>query len=230
MNRIAIDTSGPILSVSVTGATTEAHISVKGEGQHAQSIIEVLEATLLKAEVPKTDLNRIYCALGPGSFTGLRIGYAAAKALALASDAPVIPISPLECYAQSYSFWPGAVIAVIDARKERFYLQVFRSGKPVTDILDIDSAASLSYLDPEERILVTGYDALTFCESLHAIRADMSLIPVSPPATGISSIMISLAQERELMENSAHSAYTKGIADHDGPLYVRKSDAENANA
>lgn len=75
-------------------------------------------------------LDRIGVTLGPGSFTGLRVGLAFAKGLALALDRPCVGVGSLEALAQDR---PGLVVAIADARRDQAYWQAFRDGGAVTE-------------------------------------------------------------------------------------------------
>lgn len=89
-------------------------------------------------------LERIGVTVGPGSFTGLRVGLAFAQGLGAALDLPVVGISTLEALARSADSGQGATAAVIDARRGQVYLQTFRDGAPVEDAeaLSIEDATA----------------------------------------------------------------------------------------
>lgn len=90
-------------------------------------------------------LERIGVTVGPGSFTGLRVGLAFAQGLGAALGLPVVGISTLEALARSADRGQGATAAVIDARRGQVYLQRFRDGAPVAgpEALSIEDAATL---------------------------------------------------------------------------------------
>ncbi len=89
-------------------------------------------------------LDRIGVTVGPGSFTGLRVGLAFAQGLGAALALPVVGISTLEALAGSADGGEGATAAVIDARRGRVYLQTFRDGVPVSEpeALSIEDATT----------------------------------------------------------------------------------------
>ncbi len=109
---------------------------------HQERLAPMVAETLAAAGLKPTALGRIAVTTGPGSFTGLRVGLAFAKGLALALGRPCIGVGTLEALAlgQHAAF----VAACLDARRGRVYLQAFADGRAVMapDILDIDVAAA----------------------------------------------------------------------------------------
>jgi tRNA threonylcarbamoyladenosine biosynthesis protein TsaB len=223
MNTLAIDSITATLAVTAMGPSGKVTISLEGGPQHAESLISLIEkATLLAGFSPK-ETEIVSCAEGPGSFTGLRIAYAAAKGIVLASNARFVPVPTLLCYAETFASWPGVVISALDAKKDRFYLQVFRRGTAVTEPMDASAADITGFIDPAERILVTGPDADYFAETLSAYAPSLDLVTVQNGKSGISGQIAEVA-------NAGWSGYTESMPDHAGPVYVRKSDAESNTA
>jgi len=220
MNILAIDSVTPVLSITAEGKDGTVTISFDSPAQHAEMLIPLIEQAIRAAGFTARETDIVTCAEGPGSFTGLRIAFAAAKGIALSSGCAFIPVPTLPCYAKGFGDWPGAVVSVLDAKKERFYAQVFRKGEAVTDALDIPSPEIMRYLDPAERILITGPDADLFLESLSLSVPGLDAIAVSSDKSVISRIMCEFAK-------NGQKAYTKPVPDHTGPVYVRKSDAES---
>lgn len=219
MNILSIDSITPILSVSAQGPLGMATVVIDIQTQHAENIVSVMEKSLQLAGFTAKDTNLVVCAEGPGSFTGLRLAYATAKAIQLAANCPLYPVPPLPCYAESFSTWPGAVISVLDAKKNRFYAQVFRRGSPVTEAMDISEVEIMQFVDNTERILITGPDALLFSEELQQHIPGLDICTVPTGKEGISTALLRFAENQ-------FSNYTEYVPDHCGPVYVRKSDAE----
>lgn len=223
MNVLAIDSVTSVLSVTAIGPNGMATVALEGGPQHAESLLPLIDRAMETAGFTARETDVVACAEGPGSFTGLRIAYAACKGIALASGAQLVPVPTLRLYADSFSAWPGAVVSVLDAKKERFYAQVFRRGVAATESLDLAPADALRYLDPEERILAVGPDAELFAEALSGALPGLDLTWLHAGKDGISAAIAKFAKEHV-------QEYTDSVSDQDGPSYVRKSDAETNTA
>jgi tRNA threonylcarbamoyladenosine biosynthesis protein TsaB len=117
-----LDTAHRTLNGGIIGS--ESLPMVRG---HAEALIPLLDRVMKASELTFADLDRVVVTTGPGSFTGLRVGIAAARGLGLAIEIPVIGVSTLSAYAAPYldvdNKYP--VVAAIDARHAHVYLEVF---------------------------------------------------------------------------------------------------------
>ena len=110
---------------------------------HQERLAPMAAETMAQAQLGFDRLDRIAVTVGPGSFTGLRVGLAFAKGLALALDRPCIGVGTLEALAASAG--PGDLVAAaIDAQRGRIYLQAFADGAPAMapDGLEATEAAA----------------------------------------------------------------------------------------
>jgi tRNA threonylcarbamoyladenosine biosynthesis protein TsaB len=133
MRVLAIDTalaacSGAVLDTLNGGiVASESLPMVRG---HAEALLPLLHRVMQAAGLTFPDIDRIAVTTGPGSFTGLRVGLAAARGIALAADIPAVGVSTLSAYAAPHvaddERFP--VVAAIDARHSHVYLQVFAPG------------------------------------------------------------------------------------------------------
>jgi len=121
---LAIDTAGPDCAIAIAQseaavATILARASERIGRGHAERLMPMIEATLSKAGVAFEDLARIAVTTGPGSFTGVRIGVAAARGLALALDITAVGIGSLEALASPLvrTARYGTVAAALDAKR-----------------------------------------------------------------------------------------------------------------
>jgi tRNA threonylcarbamoyl adenosine modification protein YeaZ len=97
---------------------------------HAEALIPLIARVMASAKLAFSDITRVAVTTGPGSFTGLRVGIAAARGIALAAGMPALGVSTLSAYAAPHLDQDDAVavIAAIDARHQHVYLQVFGPG------------------------------------------------------------------------------------------------------
>jgi tRNA threonylcarbamoyl adenosine modification protein YeaZ len=133
MKILAIDTALGATSACVLaqGASDpEAMETIAMERGHAEALLPLVERVLAASEGGIEAITRIAVTVGPGSFTGIRIGIAAARAFGLAREAPVVGVSTLSALAAPViaGRTPGLVIAAIDARHGAIFAQGFASG------------------------------------------------------------------------------------------------------
>ncbi len=159
MNVLGIDTTTGVLGLIIAKGAETVSVSASSGLAHGENLFPWLEQTLEKAALTPKNLELIVCALGPGSFTGLRIGLAAAKGLALSAGCPLAGVPSLDVFGSRYGFFAGSVVPVIDARKGRYYAAVYREGRRTGDYLDILPDDFRDLLAKEKDVLLTGPDA-----------------------------------------------------------------------
>jgi|SRR5262245_5628369 len=130
MRILAIDTALAACAAAVfetDGGRTLAAESLTMARGHAEALMPLIARVMDKAATEFAELDRIAVTVGPGSFTGLRVGISAARGIALASGKPAVGLSTLSAYAAPHIAHEdgGAVVAAIDARHGHVYLQVF---------------------------------------------------------------------------------------------------------
>jgi tRNA threonylcarbamoyl adenosine modification protein YeaZ len=133
MRVLAIDTALEACSVAVLDterADLRVHESLQMQRGHAEALMPLIERMLDRAKLEFAALDRIAVTIGPGSFTGLRVGIAAARGIALAAGKPAIGLSTLAAFAAPFIAADDTlpVVVAIDARHDHVYLQVFGPG------------------------------------------------------------------------------------------------------
>lgn len=140
---LALDTCLGACSVAIADAERlVASCSEPMARGHQERLAPMVRDLMAEARLAFGELNRIGVTVGPGSFTGLRVGLAFAKGLALALDRPCVGVGALEALAASAGS-PGFCAAVIDAGRGHVYLQLFEAGLPLNapDSLPVTVAA-----------------------------------------------------------------------------------------
>jgi tRNA threonylcarbamoyl adenosine modification protein YeaZ len=128
MRLLAVDTALEACSVAVVGNGRQSVVLSENVGRgHAERLFGMIDSAMVEAGFDFADLDRIAVTVGPGSFTGVRVGIAAARGLALVVGCPVVGIGTLEVHAASARALAGAVpvVAVLDARRGEVYSQRF---------------------------------------------------------------------------------------------------------
>jgi tRNA threonylcarbamoyladenosine biosynthesis protein TsaB len=126
VRALGIETATSIASVGIiVEDRLVAERSLPMRGSHARTLLPLVDAALDAARVRLDDLSLLAVSIGPGSFTGLRIGLSVAKGLAMATGLPVVGVPTLEAYAQCVGPRPGTVCPVLDARKSEVYAACF---------------------------------------------------------------------------------------------------------
>ncbi|HEY6861204.1 MAG TPA: tRNA (adenosine(37)-N6)-threonylcarbamoyltransferase complex dimerization subunit type 1 TsaB [Pseudolabrys sp.] len=133
MRVLAIDTALGACSVAILDtdrSDARVHESVLMQRGHAEALMPLIARVLDRAQLAFAALDRIAVTTGPGSFTGLRVGIAAARGIALAAGKPAIGLSTLAAFAAPFIAADDTlpVVVAIDARHDHVYLQVFGPG------------------------------------------------------------------------------------------------------
>ena len=219
MNILAFDTSGNSLSTCLISGD-ELYEENRTSGlKHSEYLLPSVDRLMKQAELDYSELDLIVCTKGPGSFTGLRIGMSTAKGLSAGCDTPIISVNILDAYAAGFNFFPGVVVPVIDARKQRFYTAVFKDGERLSDYLDISAEDLAGVLNNYEEVLFTGPAAFLITDIFNSSKIDFKpTLHYFKQSSGISNILAELGKE----------LYQKNGPDSDdsGPMYIRLSDAE----
>ena len=116
---------------------------------HSQTLMTMAEDLLKSAGLTPQDVQAVAVAAGPGSFTGVRIGVAAAKGFAWGGELPCYGVSTLEAMAKSLGPWEGTVACVMDARRSQVYNALFGTKEGNLTRICEDRAISLEKLGQE---------------------------------------------------------------------------------
>jgi tRNA threonylcarbamoyladenosine biosynthesis protein TsaB len=200
---LALDTCLTACSVAVRGGdTVRAHaFEVMARG-HQERLAPMAERVMAEAGLAFADLDRIGVTLGPGSFTGLRVGLAFAKGLASALSIPAVGVGTLEALAADLN---GPAMALVDARRGQVYAQAFQDGRPLgpAQIVAVERAmAEARGLGPQTLIGSGG--------PLVAPAAPRAKLLPGEGADARAVARLALAREPERLE----------------PLYLRAPDAK----
>jgi len=158
MRILGVDTASTQTSVAFLedgNVSAEAAFPSKGESagasvalksSHAETVLPLIQSVLKHAHCRLSDIDAIGVSIGPGSFTGLRVGLALVKGIAYECQLPVIGVSSLEAQAARVVKFSGPVCPLLDARKQEVYTALFnRQGGELVRWLE-DQAVEVSGL------------------------------------------------------------------------------------
>ena len=126
MSILAIDTATQVSSVAVASVDKlAAELTMQAKLTHSETLMPHIKEVLRMANVRKENLEGIAVSIGPGSFTGLRIGLAAAKAMAYALNLPIVGVSTLKALAFHYPVPGIRIVSLLDAQKGNAYRESY---------------------------------------------------------------------------------------------------------
>ncbi len=223
---LALDTATPCSTVALTTGTRQggkvfASLSLSSNVTHSRRLLTAIDRLFTETEIPKSSISAYAVGLGPGSFTGLRIGMATVKGLAAASGAKLYGVSTLDILAANCSD-SRLICSVLDARKKEVYSAFYRCNESgfterVSDIIAISPEKLVDLID--EPVLMVG-DGLSVYGELwkQQLGTRMSMFPSqlwSPSASTLGLLAGELAVHNAHLDVAAAS-----------PMYIRASDAE----
>lgn len=220
---LALDTATSAVSVAVArDGEVLAAIRVRGDRRHAEQLTPAIQRCFADTGVRPRDLAAVAVGVGPGLFTGLRVGVTAAKVIAFAQRIPVIGVSSLELVAWPLRHASRTVVAALDARRREVFWAAYRpvpggmqrvAGPAVTRPEEL--VAELVARD--EEVLAAGDGTRVYREVLAGYdHAEFAGPGFDAPAVEALVDLATARFAREEFENAAALV----------PTYLRRADAE----
>jgi tRNA threonylcarbamoyladenosine biosynthesis protein TsaB len=202
------------------GVLASAH-SARGK-RHAENLAPAIEFICEQAQVELSEIGLVAVDVGPGLFTGLRVGVSTAKAIAFALRVPMIGVSSLDLLAFPFRFTNRRIVAVIDARRGEVYHASYRQVPGGVQRLSEYAVGSPADLASElfatgDEVLLVGDGAHRYTEAFEDLaRCELVDLGSSHPS---AASLVQLAHARALREEFAQ-------VDSIAPIYLRRPDAE----
>lgn len=202
------------------GVIASAH-SAKGR-RHAEHLTPQIEFICGQAQIELSEIGLVAVDLGPGLFTGLRVGIATAKAVAFALRVPMIGVSSLDLLAFPVRFTPRLIVAMIDARRGEVYHARYRQVPGGLQRVSEPTVGSPE--DVASDLFATGAETLLVGDGAHRYRdcfGDLARVEIADHGSSHPSAasLVQLAHAQALREQYSQ-------IDEIAPIYLRRPDAE----
>jgi len=242
---LAIDTASEQVSIAVgtdsnidSSFRIDASFHIASDRRHVEALVPAIQVVMDNLGLTIHDLSAVAVDIGPGLFTGMRVGLATAQALASLADVPVIGVDSLSTVALGIVHVAPAeldeaevVVPILDARRGQVYWSMFRNTYSATDPLeqvrqprvgDVDELVE-DLMDRGQRSVLLGTGAVRYLEQLREV-ADAAMIGERSgistfafhPHTPNATVLLGLAAQQ-----LAHGLLTPAE-----PMYLRPPDAE----
>ena len=223
MKILGIDTSTPCGGVGLVDdqgviADTLLNLPVT----HSERLLAAIGLVLDQSSCSLADLNGIAVSLGPGSFTGLRIGVSVVKGLAFATGLPVVGVSTLDTLAAQVAPTPYAICPILDARKAEVYTALYRyqAGSRVKRVTPYRAMRPEELVTQiQEKTILIGDGTRAYGDYFRNALPSWVLFPAGPLCVPHGSVVatlgLELLQRGETLDTPAFT-----------PIYVRSSEAE----
>lgn len=221
MKILSVDTSSKICAVAILENENVIKENELNNGlTHSENFMPLLDKTLKEANLILDDIDLISCVVGPGSFTGIRIGVASIKAIAQFKNIPIVSITSLESLAYNVDQKCDVICSLIDARNNQVYCGIFDSNKELLeDYIADDILVIIEKLEKYNNIIFVGDG-----QEIHG--------EIIKEKLGKNNIQFSDSNEQN-GKSCGLCGYHKYLKEKDvknyntlNPIYLRKSQAE----
>ena len=223
MKILALETSTMLGGVAVmdssAGLIAEVRLNVKTT--HSERLMTAVDYALAQSDLSIGDMEAFAVAVGPGSFTGLRIGLSTAKGLSYATGKPMVTVPTLEAFAWNFPCSRHPVCLLLDARKEEVYAAVFAwNGLGFDRVMPECSLPIGRLLDMlQETVFFAGEGAVLYQAVIRERLGDAAVFAPAagmvPSPASVASLGMAKALKKEFTAPEAAA-----------PFYLRKSEAE----
>ena len=221
---LAFETSAKAASVALHDGQKLLAESYQNTGlTHSQTLMSMAEDMIKSCGYTPQDITAVAVAAGPGSFTGVRIGVAAAKGFAWGAELPCYGVSTLEAMARNLGVWQGLVVPVMDARRSQVYTATFLAESGKLSRLCEDRAISLEELGNElqnvtQPIFLVGDGSILCYNTLKATAPKLVMPPEHRMHQRAAGVALVAADKMAAGESGNGAELT--------PNYLRLSQAE----
>ena len=223
MKILAVEASGSVAGVALTEDNIlRAEFTLNYKMTHSQTIMPLINEVKQYLNLDLKSIDYIACSAGPGSFTGLRIGAATAKGIAMGIKKPIVPVSTLAGLAYNVYMTDALICPVIDARRDQVYTAFYEWKDGKLNTVTEDRIAMIDDVIKEAQefnrpVIFVGDGIFVHADKINSVNTFV-MAPAScnmQRASSVASLAAELVKEGRYIEGSSFV-----------PVYLRKSQAE----
>ena len=225
MKILGIDTSSKYCNVAII-EEKDIMIEYTINGfikKHSSILIPAIQEIFNKIDLKIGDIDGVAVTIGPGSFTGLRIGLGSAKGLSYAAGIPITGIHTLDVLAYNAARLPVMLCPILDARKNEVYFALFHGGNHLKKIIDYQCNSIDNLLDRlkniQENIIFLGEGILKYQKRIEDMLGPRAII-LYPTLSTIKASNVAFLGLEKIRNGQVDNAFSIS------PFYLRKSEAE----
>lgn len=223
MKILAVETSGSVAGVALTEDNIlRAEFTLNYKMTHSQTIMPLINEVKQYLNLDLKSIDYIACSAGPGSFTGLRIGAATAKGIAMGIKKPIVPVSTLAGLAYNVYMTDALICPVIDARRDQVYTAFYEWKDGKLNTVTEDRIAMIDDVIKEAQefnrpVIFVGDGIFVHADKINSVNTFV-MAPAScnmQRASSVAALAAEFVKEGRYIEGSSFV-----------PVYLRKSQAE----
>ena len=218
MNALAIDCAISKLTVAAKKENNIVKVTYDIGIRQSEKLLPAIDFVMKEASLTCSELDYTALTSGPGTFTGLRLGLSALKALTLSHNVPVYGIPSLDCYAWPFRKTSRRILSLIEAKEDEYFYSFYQKGEKLTAESDKTTEDILKEIDAESSVIACGPGRIHFLERTAESFPLYSITSIENENDCTQTLF-------EIAENMIKENIPP-LADYDGPRYVRKSEAE----
>ena len=226
MKILCLDSTAKVATAAIlSDERVLAEYTVDGKRSHSELMLPMLRSLLTSTGLDADDIDLFACTVGPGSFTGVRIGVSVIKGIAFGRNKPCAAVSTLEALAENTAGMSGLICPVMDARRAQVYNALFERRDGVLHRLTPDRAIGLSELGEEllrdhanTPVLLVGDGVAVARDALLSAGVTLGVVPsllLSQNAAAIGRVALRMAKSGQTVTDEALR-----------PIYLRMPQAE----
>ena len=224
---VALIDNGSLISEKVypRHESTDRARGLNSKGNHAETIIPLIESLFETTDISLQDVTGFALSIGPGSFTGLRIGLSTVKGLAYGWQIPVVGVSTLMAYAARVIDHDGLICSLLDARKNEVYAALFQKSDDGIRRVTDDTIASAESVIEMVRHFQNGATCLFVGDGANVYQRLLLAVPGTRVWQDTPNYPSVAATVAHLAQNRFHSNDVEDLGSLT-PIYVHSTEAE----